>query len=118
MYALPAMPMPFPSGSLPCFALKSVRCPARSRHSPRPIVVMRRSLIVREFAGCRIRLRYSSGSRLRSWAILSSWASNANRGWVVPCPRFGPHGGLFVYTRTPSNLYAGTRYVTVSRAPV
>ena len=73
------------------------------------MLVILRSFTVREFGGCRIRCRYASGSRPRSVAILSSWASNAKRGWVVPWPRFGPHGGLFVYTRTPSNLYAGMR---------
>jgi hypothetical protein len=32
-------------------------------------------------------------------AILSSWTSCPNAGCGVPCPRFGPHGGLFVNIR-------------------
>jgi hypothetical protein len=45
----------------------------------------------------------SIGSICSSAATLSSEISNANRGCTDPWPRFGPHGGLFVYTRVESN---------------
>ena len=41
-------------------------------------------------------------------AILSSWTSWPKRGCGVPCPRFGPHGGLFVNVRHASNRSAGS----------
>src|SRR5947209_4926274 len=91
MYALPATPMPLPFGRPSRFASQPVAWRTAFRHSPRPMVVMRRSFTVRLFAGCRTRSRYSIGSRPRSVAILSSWHSNAYRGCVVPCPRFRPH---------------------------
>src|SRR5919199_5650401 len=89
-----------------------------SMHSPKPQVVIVRWFTVLLKLSTTNFLRYSAGSRSRSWAILSRWTSSAKRGWGVPCPRLGPHGGLLVKTRSPSNLYAGTFYVTVCSAPV
>ena len=102
-----ASPMPRPSGSLRNF----------SRHpSDR-----RRAGCTRRARWCRCagnwRSRYpparsmpsrrSAGSFCRPSAILSSCTSCPKRDCGVPCPRFGPHGGLLVNTRQPRKRYRG-----------
>jgi hypothetical protein len=59
--------------------------------------------VVRVFEPRKSRRRNSIGSMFSRSDSLSSWTSNPNRGCTEPCPRFGPHGGLFVYTRVESN---------------
>ena len=78
---------------------------------------MRRPFTVRLFGGCSTRSRYSIGSRPSSVGDLVELALEREARLHVPWPRLGPHGGLFVNTRAPSNLYAGIRYGTVSSAP-
>ena len=98
------MPTPCPAGSFRCFAFHSERSTTRRMHSASPIVPMRNQLAVSEFGLATIFSRSSAGSRPSFSAILSSWTSWPNRGCGVPCPRLGPHGGLLVKTRAPSNL--------------
>src|SRR5439155_21675593 len=76
----------------------------RSMHSPRPIVVTVRWFAVLVKGSARMRRRISAGSRPSCSAALSSCTSSAKRGCGVPCPRLGPHGGLLVKIRAPSNL--------------
>src|SRR5882762_8200338 len=137
MYAEHAMPMPGlrffgeeapPSRLPPCdaavtpyrvrFSRQSDASTTLSMHSPRPMVVTVRWFAVLVKGSATIRLRRSAGSRPSCSAALSSWHSSANRGWGVPWPRLGPHGGLLVKMRAPSNLYTGILYVTGLITPV
>src|SRR5262245_30456439 len=113
MYELHARPSPRPGPSFPRRLFHPDPSTTFLMHVPSPMLPTRRKLAVSEFGGWSVFNRSSAGSIPRSHAILSIWTSSANRGWGVPWPRFGPHGGLFVKTRTPSNLYFGTLYVTV-----
>src|SRR5215470_1967624 len=89
-----------------------------SMHSPRPIVVTVRWLAVFVNGSHTIRRRSSVGSSPSCSAALSICTSSPKRGWGVPWPRLGPHGGLLVNTRAPSNLYTGILYVTGLMTPV
>jgi len=102
------MPTPRPAGSFRCFDFQSDRSTTRRMHSASPIVPMRNQLAVSVSGLATILSRNSAGSSPSFSAILSSCTSWPNRGCGVPCPRFGPHGGLFVKTRAPSNLYRGS----------
>src|SRR5262245_5528295 len=75
-----------------------------SMHSLRPIVVIVRWFAVFVNGSATMRRRLSVGSRPSCSAALSSWHSSAKRGCGVPWPRLGPHGGLLVKIRAPSNL--------------
>src|SRR6185369_16613897 len=125
MYAEHAMPTPFrlrPDGEADAKRVRLSRQPdastTLSMHSPSPIVVMVRWFAVFVNGSHTMRRRMSAGSRPSCSAALSSWHSRAKRGCGVPCPRLGPHGGLLVKTRAPSNLYTGILYVTGLITPV
>src|SRR2546422_8557713 len=96
--------MPLPSGSLRNFSFQPEPVTTFSMHAPRPIVPMRSQLAVSELGGTRCLSRSSAGSIPSCSAILSRWTSSAKRGCGVPCPRFGPHGGLLVNALAPWNL--------------
>ena len=98
------MPIPFPGGRVRRFSRQPEASTTRSMHSPRPMVVTVRWFAVFTNGSARLRRRMSAGSRPSCSAALSIWHSIAKRGWGVPCPRLGPHGGLLVNTRAPSNL--------------
>jgi hypothetical protein len=68
----------------------------------KPFDVMRWPLTVVVFSPWKFFRRISIGSIPSFSASWSSCTSNAKRGWTLPCPRFGPHGGLFVNTRVLS----------------
>ena len=76
-------------------------------HSTRPVVVTVRWLAVFVNGSVAMRRRIAAGSSPSCSAALSIWTSRAKRGWGVPWPRLGPHGGLLVKMRAPSNLYTG-----------
>ena len=78
-----------------------------SMHSPRPMVVTVKWFAVFVNGSATIRRRMSAGSSPSCSAARSSWHSSAKRGCTVPWPRLGPHGGLLVKMRAPSNLYTG-----------
>jgi hypothetical protein len=52
----------------------------------------------------------STGSISRAAASLSIWASAAKHVCTAPKPRIAPHGGLFVYTASPSISTFSTAY--------
>src|SRR3984893_19574666 len=85
--------------------------------STSPQLVIRSQLTVLESGLGRVRRRSSTGSIPSSSATLSKCVSRAKRGCGVPCPRFGPEGGLFVKSRTPSNRYRGVAYVVACGGP-
>src|SRR5438105_1015913 len=107
--------MPRPSRLTRRFSYHPDSFTTASRHAPSPLVVTCSWLTVSVSSGTMCRRRISYGSSPRSCAILSRCTSSAKRGCGVPCPRFGPHGGLFVNTRSPRKRYAGTSYVAVWR---
>ena len=74
-----------------------------SRHSMKPLEVMRWPLTVFVCSPWKFLRRISMGSMPSCSATSSSWHSKAKRGCTEPWPRFGPHGGLFVNTRVESN---------------
>ena len=56
------------------------------------------------------RSRSSTGSMPSSAASLSICASAAKHACTEPNPRMAPHGGLFVYTQSPSIRMLSTAY--------
>jgi hypothetical protein len=103
MYMLPATPTPLPYGSRRNFRFHSDAPSTAARHSGKPFDVMRRPFTVGRFSPMKFFRRTSIGSMPTASASLSSWHSNAKRGWTEPCPRLGPQHGLFVNTRVESN---------------
>src|SRR5439155_1159916 len=101
---LAAKPMPWPKGSLPNFFFHPARSATRSMHSRSPVLLTRKPFTVTLLGSTNCFKRKSMGSMPSFSAISSSWISIAKRGCGVPWPRFGPQAGLFVKTRSPSNL--------------
>ena len=69
------------------------------------------------FGEMRFFRRSAIGSIERERAILSSVTSKAKRGCTLPCPRFGPHGGLLVEYRVERKRYVSAKAGNVSSWP-